>query len=196
MPLGLMGYALRIYEMDTWGEIIDAHDAWLGDVATQLITKYPWDLFCMHSHPIDWIYHAILTEMDPNTCSHKESYEQAWALHLRVRQSQDKMLARIVEAAGEETLFVIVSDHGAVADGPSFNPYLPLDQERPLRDGRPGRCLRHVGHRRELSPGYLGFKEFFGDRQSQELAEMGTWSQLAQDMNRSKALPSAQYMCT
>ncbi len=186
---GLMGYALHIYEMETWGEIAELHDIWLGDVATQLMTKYPWDLFCMHCHTIDWIYHAVLTEMDEKTCTSKEVYEQAWAFHLRILQSQDRMLARIIEAAGDDTLFVLVSDHGAVADGPSFNPYIPLIKnglcamEGQADSSDPTSTVENI---RRVAD---GFKQLFGDRQSQELAEMGTWNQVTQDISRSKALP-------
>jgi len=38
-------------------------------------------------------------------------------------QSLDEMIGRIVEAAGKDALVMLVSDHGAVADGPPFNPY-------------------------------------------------------------------------
>ena len=45
---------------------------------------------------------------------------------MRVYQSQDRLLARVVEALGDDTLVVLVSDHGAVADGPMFDPYKAL----------------------------------------------------------------------
>jgi hypothetical protein len=67
-----------------------------------------------------------MTQMDENTCSSKELHDKAWDMHLNVYQSQDKMLGRIIEAAGEDTLFILVSDHGAVPDGVMFNPYKAL----------------------------------------------------------------------
>jgi len=89
----------------------------------------------MHSHPPDWTYHVIMTDMDPDTCKSKEAYDVAWKTHLRMYQSQDKMLGRIIDAAGEDTLFVLVSDHGAVADGPAFNPQAVLEQAGLLAQG-------------------------------------------------------------
>ena len=125
---GVAGVSVGWFDLDTFCEIHELHDLYLGDTVTTLLTKHTWDLFYMHSHPIDWMYHIIMTNMDPATCTNKEAYEKAWATHLRIHQSQDKMLGRIIEAAGKDTLFVLVSDHGAVADGAPFNPHAALEK--------------------------------------------------------------------
>ena len=125
---GVLGVSIGWFDLETFSEIHELHDLYLGDTVTTLLTKHPWDLFYMHSHPIDWMYHIIMTDMDPDTCRSKEAYEKAWATHLRIHQSQDKMLGRIIEAAGKDTLFVLVSDHGAVADGAPFNPHAALEK--------------------------------------------------------------------
>ena len=186
---GLLGFTLGIYEMDTYFEFVELHDQWLGDAATQLITKYPWDLFYMHIHTIDWVYHSILTEMDENTCASKESHSKAWDFHLKMLQSQDRLLARIVEAAGEDTLFVLVSDHGAVADGPTFNPYIPL-----IKDGL---CMMEGqgadGDLKALEDSteqvHTFFKQNIGDRVGREILEMATLNLFKPDITRSKAFP-------
>ena len=186
---GLLGFTLGIYEMDTYFEFVELHDQWLGDAATQLITKYPWDLFYMHIHTIDWVYHSILTEMDENTCASKESHKKAWDFHLKMLQSQDRLLARIVEAAGEDTLFVLVSDHGAVADGPTFNPYIPL-----IKDGL---CMMEGqgadGDLKALEDSteqvHTFFKQNIGDRVGREILEMATLNLFKPDITRSKAFP-------
>jgi len=126
---GLVAYTVGWYDLDTYAEITQLHDVWLGDVVTHLLTKKPWQLFYMHSHPPDWTYHGIMTQMDEKTCSSRELYEKAWDMHLKVYESQDKMLGRIIEAAGENMLFILVSDHGAVPDGVMFNPYKALSEK-------------------------------------------------------------------
>jgi len=186
---GLLGYTLGIYEMDTYYEIAEMHDAWLGDAATQLITKYPWDLFYMHSHPIDWIYHSILTEMDENTCSSKDACKQAWDFHLKILQSQDRMLARIVEAAGEDTLFVLVSDHGAVADGPTFNPYIPLIKNGLCVMEGQGNDTDLKALEESIEQVHNFFKQNVGDRVGREILEMATLNMFNPDIKRSKAFP-------
>jgi predicted AlkP superfamily phosphohydrolase/phosphomutase len=189
---GLFGYTTGVYEMDTYAEIAELHDLWLGDVATHLMTKYPWDLFCMHSHPIDWIYHSVLTEMDENTCTSKEKYRDAWDLHLRVHQSQDRMLARIVDAAGADTLFVLVSDHGAVADGSKFNPYIPLIKAGLcVMEGQgAGTDTNALEAQTEFVDAVV--KERLGnmsDRIGSEIVELGALSYFNPDIKRSKAFP-------
>jgi predicted AlkP superfamily phosphohydrolase/phosphomutase len=191
---GLLGYTMGVYEMDTYAEIVELHDQWLGDVTTSLMTKYPWDFYCMHIHPIDWIYHSVLTEMDENTCTSKEKYKDAWDLHLKTHQSQDRLLARIVEAAGPDTLFVLVSDHGAVADGPTFNPYLPLikaglcvmEGQGDDNDTKALEQQTEAVHNfvKERLGGQAG-----GDRVGSEILEMATFNLFNPDITRSKAFP-------
>ncbi len=186
---GLIGYTMGIYEMDTYEEISAMHDIHLADVATKLMTKYPWDLFFMHIHTIDWVYHSILTEMDENTCTSKDLNKRAWEMHLKVLQSQDKMLGRIMEAAGEDTLFVLVSDHGAVADGAVFNPYIPLIQNGLCAmEGQEGeRDIRKAQESAEQIETL--FKSMTGDRLPREILDLGTLNLHTPDIKRSKAFP-------
>jgi len=123
---GLIGYSEGWFDLDTYVEINELHDAWLGDVVTTLLRGHKWDLLYMHSHPIDWAYHVLMDNLDETTAESKDGFRKAWEVHLKIYQSQDRMLGRIVEAAGAETLFVLVSDHGAGKGGATFNPYQPL----------------------------------------------------------------------
>jgi len=187
---GLLGYALGVYEMDTFGELTEMHDEWLGDVASQLMTKYPWDLFYMHSHPIDWTYHSILTEMDENTCSSKDMCAKAWDMHLRVHQSQVRMLAKIVEAAGPDTLFVLVSDHGAVADGTVFNPYIPLIKNSLcVMEGQNSDIDLDSMEKNTKDTQERYKKDYLGDRIPQEVLESATLNEFKPDIKKSKAFP-------
>jgi hypothetical protein len=149
--------------------------------------KHPWDFLCMHSHPPDWIYHGILTQMDEKLCSSREMYEKAWDMHLKVYQSQDKMLGRIIEAAGKDTLFILVSDHGAVPDGPVFNPYKALIAK--------GLCAMEEKKEDAIVriPGTLDVKEIQAgaqkDRSSMKMMVNLTASLTRPDITKSKALP-------
>ena len=186
---GLIGYTMGFYEMDTYAEIAAMHDIHLGDVATRLMAKYPWDLFFMHIHTIDWVYHSILTEMDENTCAGKELHKAAWDFHLKMLQSQDRFLGRLIEAAGEDTLFVLVSDHGAVADGAVFNPYIPLIQNGLCAmEGQEGDRDTSKAEESARQIDDL-FKQMIGDRVPREILEMGTLNMQTPDIKRSKAFP-------
>ena len=120
---GILGYAVQWYEMDTFVEINEYYTKWLADAASTLLTNHEWDLFFMHAHSPDWSYHMILTSMDPNLTKDEKKRKEAWDAHLRIYEAQDKMIAQILAACGSDTLVVLVSDHGAVPDGPVFDPY-------------------------------------------------------------------------
>ena len=123
---GILGLVLQWYEMDTFLEINDFYTKWMADAASTLMTKNDWDLFYMHAHSPDWAYHMILTEMDENVTKDKKKRDEAWDAHLKIYEMQDKMVAQIMQACDKDTMFVLVSDHGAVADGTPFDLFEPL----------------------------------------------------------------------
>jgi len=123
---GLRGYSIQWFGADTYAEINDQYTTWLADAATTLMKNHDWDVFFMHSHPPDWFYHVLITEMDEATCPDAAKRKEAWETHLRIYEGQDRMIARIVEAAGKDALIALVSDHGATPDGPMFDPYKVL----------------------------------------------------------------------
>ncbi len=120
---GILGYALEWYDLDTFVEINDYYTKWLADAAAALLSKNVWDLFFMHAHSPDWAYHMILTEMDPALTKDEAKRKAAWDAHLRIYEAQDRMLAQLIESCDKDTLFILVSDHGAVPDGPPFDPF-------------------------------------------------------------------------
>jgi predicted AlkP superfamily phosphohydrolase/phosphomutase len=120
---GLKGFVIGWFDLDTYVEINNFYSIYLADAAAYLMQNSEWDLFAMHSHPPDWLYHAIITDMDEQICQDENKLKAAWDTHLKVYEAQDRMIAQILEAAGEDVLVVLVSDHGATPDGPVFNPY-------------------------------------------------------------------------
>jgi predicted AlkP superfamily phosphohydrolase/phosphomutase len=66
------------------------------------------------------MYHTWSRELDPSTAA-DTSRILAWEeLELKIYEQCDRALARILEAADENTLAVVVSDHGAKPAGPPF----------------------------------------------------------------------------
>jgi predicted AlkP superfamily phosphohydrolase/phosphomutase len=125
---GLIEYMVGSIDLDTFAECTWLYSEWLAETATSLLKDGDWDAFFMHSHPPDFTYHVALTQMDPITNPDPVSRQAAWDCHLKVYQGQDKMLAQILEVLPPDTLVVLVSDHGAVADGPTFDPVKVLGQ--------------------------------------------------------------------
>jgi predicted AlkP superfamily phosphohydrolase/phosphomutase len=125
-------------------ECSDLHNAWLADASLHLLSTKPWELYFTHIHTPDGMYHAISVDLDPATARSaalREELERSELLHY---QSVDRLLGRLVSAADEKTLVVVVSDHGAKAKMADFNvnriladagllAYLPLEEGAPPR---------------------------------------------------------------
>lgn len=120
---GLAGYPIGWYGLDTYVELSDQYSMFLAEAALVALKEGDWDLFYMHSHPPDWVYHAIMNDMDPITCQDETRRKLAWEAHLKIYQTQDRMIGKLLETMDDDTLVVLISDHGATADGPFFNPY-------------------------------------------------------------------------
>lgn len=108
---------------ETWLEGNKQHCEWNADAAVKLMKAYDWDLFYMHNHPPDWMYHKIMSDLCPTTTPSPEALAKAQYHDLAVWTYLDDAIGQIVEAAGPETLFIMVSDHGATTDGPVLDPY-------------------------------------------------------------------------
>lgn len=106
---------------DTYVEVMDLLNTWLGDAANYLLSNKPWDLFFMHVHCMDWAYHAFGSHFDQLTEPDAQVRERYLEAELALYQSLDRMIGHILEAADEETLVIIVSDHGAKATGIPFH---------------------------------------------------------------------------
>ena len=129
VPTTKAGFLLRMlgwYDDDMFSQLIELHNKWLGETLVKLMTNEEWDLCFFHTHPTDSVYHYMMTELDPATCSSKEAHDHAWDFHRKLYISTDAMLGKLLEAIDEDTAVIMVSDHGSKADGAPFAPTLPL----------------------------------------------------------------------
>ncbi len=108
---------------ETWLEGNLQHCQWNGDAAVKLMKSCDWDLFYMHNHPPDWMYHKIMNDLCPTTTPSPEAQAKAEYHDRMVWTYLDDILGDMMEAAGPETMFILVSDHGATTDGPTLDPY-------------------------------------------------------------------------
>lgn len=120
---GVRGFSVDWFDLDTYVELNELHDLWLGEAVTTLLREQAWDLFFMHSHPPDWFYHIGITDLDAELNQDAARREKTWEAHLRIYQSTDRMLGKIMDTVDDKTLIITVSDHGATPDGPPFIPY-------------------------------------------------------------------------
>ncbi|MDR1313661.1 MAG: alkaline phosphatase family protein [Deltaproteobacteria bacterium] len=117
--IGLVSYLCGAIDRETVSELAAFHSEWLLNAAESLLEATPdWDLFYMHSHPIDWFYHGFMSDMEsPDPVIRREAY----ALELAVYRIEDRLLGRLMELFGEDTAVCVCSDHGATPAGPIFN---------------------------------------------------------------------------
>jgi len=112
---------------ETFLELVDMEHEWLADAAKWLMENHEWSLFAMHAHCPDWAYHAFANKVDPTTAKSPEEAELYGKVEVGFYQSLDRMIGRIVEAAGENALVIITSDHGAKPSGRRFDPRAVLE---------------------------------------------------------------------
>ena len=117
--IGLVGSMHGVLSMDDVVELTQFHSDWLINVASSLLkSNADWDLFYMHSHPIDWFYHGWLADMDS---SDPKVSQRAYDMERKIYQIEDRMLGKMMEIFGDDTLVCLCSDHGATPIGPILN---------------------------------------------------------------------------
>jgi predicted AlkP superfamily phosphohydrolase/phosphomutase len=79
------------------------------ELALDLMTREPWDLFMVHNQCLDYIQHAYYHFMDPDASKFDLA---AHAEVLRFYQAMDENVGRLVDAAPPGTDVIVLSDHG------------------------------------------------------------------------------------
>jgi len=89
------------------------HD-WFARAAVYLMGNYDWDLLFLQSHAPDYIFDNLIKEAEPLTTSDKERSGRYLELIDRTYEIVDRAIGRIAKRADEDTLVVVVSDHGVI----------------------------------------------------------------------------------
>ena len=104
-------------------QLMEYQNEWLARAGRRLIETQQWDLFAMQCHCIDFANHTFL----PRRGWTLEQREQNLRLLARCYRSVDRVVGEILEAASDDCLVCVVSDHGATeSPGPEvfINPIL------------------------------------------------------------------------
>ncbi|MBS7642599.1 MAG: alkaline phosphatase family protein [Candidatus Bathyarchaeia archaeon] len=114
------------YDIDTYLELIEMEHRCLADAAVYLMKSRDWNLLFMHMHAPDWMYHYAIPieKWDPSSRFYEgeEKAKLYEKVELETYRIIDRAIGRIAEAAGSDSLIVVVSDHGARARGYEFSP--------------------------------------------------------------------------
>jgi len=104
------GYSRGWFDLDTVTEICDMENAFYADAAAYLMKNKPWELFMLHAHAPDHMYHHISNALNNPDLEARKPFEEA---ELKIYKSLDEMCLQIFGCADESTLTAMVSDHGA-----------------------------------------------------------------------------------
>ena len=109
----------RLADMGHEGEelfldLVEYQNRWFGKAAKYLMGRYDWDLFFVQTHLMDCVHHLYLNLADPATNPDPESREHFAGLIKRCYRIADELIGELTEAAGEDALYVVVSDHGSI----------------------------------------------------------------------------------
>ena len=100
---------------DHYYEEIDYHTAWMAKAAQYLSDKVDWTLFFTQCHCPDYAEHEWLGGIDPQSGRYQEGDAETWWNAYRgVYERMDAHVGRLLKVAGDDTVVVVVSDHGHI----------------------------------------------------------------------------------
>lgn len=104
--------ALGVFDDQTYFELLDIHHGRLADVAHYLGKSRDWDLLMTETHASDYSDHFFLGQAEPFSGASPETVERCRRGMIETFASIDRWIGRLLELRDDETLFVVVSDHG------------------------------------------------------------------------------------
>lgn len=104
-------------DKETFLEENRSHALWYGRAAKYLLGKYDWDLFMMKWHGPDMLCHALFELVDPvNPRYDPDKASEGLDYFAEFYSFGDKILGEIMEIADENTVIMVVSDHGHISN--------------------------------------------------------------------------------
>ena len=120
----------RWVDHNVFFEMNDYQNRWMAEASVYLLSENPWDMFFMQEHHTDHAMHMFLSRSDSKYADlideihlFPDRFYGEQMVPRRVAEEQlrrclgsvDRMIGRILSQADDETLVVVVSDHGAIA---------------------------------------------------------------------------------
>lgn len=109
---GYSAHAMGWFGDESFIEMVDYQNRWLARAGRYLMENHEWDLLAMQVHCIDFANHEFLLDHTANEAEKEKALREL----ARCYESVDRMVGELVDAAGEDTLICVVSDHGATAN--------------------------------------------------------------------------------
>jgi len=104
--------ALGVVDDDTYFELLEFHHQRLADVALHLAGERPWDLLMTETHASDYTSHFFLSHADECSGADRETFQRCREGVIRTFASIDRWIGRLTSLLYDDTVMLIVSDHG------------------------------------------------------------------------------------
>ena len=101
----------------TFIDVVNFKNDWFARAAKYLIEKENPELFFFQSHSIDHAQHLWMRQADPLTSESPQQAREYMGYLRAIYSSCDAMLGKMIELADENTVVVVVSDHGGKTCG-------------------------------------------------------------------------------
>jgi predicted AlkP superfamily phosphohydrolase/phosphomutase len=97
-------------------DLAEHQQDWFAGAVRHLTSTRPWDLVMLQAHCIDCANHHCLSLADPaSNPDDRELGERYLGFIETLYDGLDRMLGKIMEGADDETVILVVSDHGGLA---------------------------------------------------------------------------------
>ena len=101
---------------ETYFEVLDYHFKCLSETALYLMGKYEWDLLYTETHASDYGSHFFLRQADPICGAAPDVVERSYQGLVRTYQLMDRWVGNLMSKLDDDTILLIVSDHGGTPD--------------------------------------------------------------------------------
>ncbi|MCC6025051.1 MAG: alkaline phosphatase family protein [Desulfurococcaceae archaeon] len=102
-------------DVETYMETVNFTNKLFAEWTVYMIKNYEWDLLLSYTPVIDNVYHQFLGLTDPSMPYYNnETAEYYWGLIVRTYKMVDEFVGRVLESVPENTVVVLISDHGQV----------------------------------------------------------------------------------
>ena len=108
--------ALGKIDDDTYFEVLDYHFQCLAATSQYLMEHYDWHLLYTETHASDYGSHFFLRQADPICGAEPDVVERSYRGLVRTYKAMDWWIGELMEQKDEDTIFLIVSDHGGTPD--------------------------------------------------------------------------------
>jgi len=108
--------ALGVIDDETYFQVLKYHLDCLAGTSRYLLSNYAWHLFYTETHASDYASHYFLRQADPICGADPGTVQRSYEGLVRSYKLMDDWVGQLMGLADEDTVFLIVSDHGGTPD--------------------------------------------------------------------------------